>query len=301
LMKLFEIGVGRYPPALFLKPDSKLLEVLIGMASKRVRHCPLVDNDGKLVGMVSVRDLVDFLGGRRFKDIVVGTYSGDIYKALEETDALSLSYKPPFVYMDADLKDIVETMLYRGVGALAVVNRDGVLVGIISERHIISLFADVESHVKVKEIMTKPFASLTPSDNIRTGLQLMSERRVRRIPLIAGSELQGIVTVKDILGFLASDDVLKALRAGDVQRVYETPLAYIASRPVVTVSPEDDVGVAVKRMKERGIGAVVVSAEKKPVGILTERDIMTRLPQVKGVETFVDELQQKIYASRVTF
>ncbi len=300
-MKVLELGVGRYPPALYLDRTARVLDVLLGMALRRVRHCPLVDDAGRLVGMVSARDIVDFLGGKRFNDIVVKGYGGDVYRALKEVDALALSYKPPFVYVDSDLREVVETMFYRGVGALAVVDRENKLVGLISERHMMLLFADAETHVKVKEIMTRDFVSLAPSDTVRRGLQLMSERRIRRIPLVAGGALQGIVTVKDIIGFLASEDSLKMMQAGHVEAVYETPLAYIASKPVVTVDPEDDVGKAIRRMKDRGIGAVMVSSGGKPVGILTERDVMTRLPQVKGVETFIDELRQKIYASRVSF
>ncbi|QOJ78235.1 CBS domain-containing protein [Infirmifilum lucidum] len=300
-MKVLELGVGRYPPALYLGIRARVLDVLLGMASRRVRHCPLVDDAGRLVSMVSARDLMDFLGGRRFNDIVVKGYGGDVYRALKEVDASALSYKPPFVYVDSDLREVVETMFYRGVGALAVVDRENKLVGLISERHMMLLFADAETHVKVKEIMTRNLVSLAPSDTVRRGLQLMSERRVRRIPLVAGGALHGIVTVKDIIGFLASEDSLKMMQAGHVEAVYETPLAYIASRPVVTVDPEDDVGRAIRHMKDRGIGAVMVSSGGKPVGILTERDVMTRLPQVKGVETFIDELRQKIYASRVSF
>lgn len=271
------------------------------MAAKRVRHCPLVDESGRLVGMVSARDLVDFLGGKRFREIVLERYGRDVFRALADTAAISLSYKPPFVYADSELREVVEEMLSKGVGALAVVDEENRLLGIVSERHVVSLFASIETHVKVKEVMTRDLVVLSPSDSLAECMRLMSEHRVRRVPLVSGGALKGIVTVKDVIGFLASESTLEALRAGRVDAVYSTPVAYFASKPVVTVSPEEDVGSAIQRMKEHGIGAVVVADGEKPLGILTERDLMSRLPRVKGVETFVDELRQVIYASRVSF
>ncbi|MEZ0345399.1 MAG: CBS domain-containing protein [Infirmifilum sp.] len=300
-MKVLEARIGRYPPALYLSSEASLMDVLKGMASKGVRHCPLVDGDGRLVGMVSVRDLVDFMGGRRYEEIVRRVFHGDVVGALRSTHAMELSYKPPFVYLDSDLREVVETIIERGVGALAVVDSDGRLVGLISERHITSLFADIETHVKVKELMTENFVSLAPSDTVGSALRVMSERRVRRVPLVSSGVLSGIVTVKDVIRFLSSEEQLKALGSGKLEAVYGTPLSYIASKPVVTVDPEEDVGKAILRMKTHNIGALMVTIGQKPIGILTERDVMTRLPKAKGVETFVDELRQTIYASRVAF
>ncbi|AKG39177.1 MAG: CBS domain-containing protein [Infirmifilum sp.] len=300
-MRVSEIHIGRYPPALYLDVEASLMDVFLGMASKRVRHCPLVDGNGRLVGMVSVRDLIDFLGGKRFETVVGGLFGGDVLKALRATKARELSYKPPFVYVDSDLREVVETMLEKGVGALAVIDRDGKLRGLISERHLISLFADIETHVKVKEIMTSNFVSLSPSDTLAAGMKVMSERRVRRLPLISGGALEGIVTVKDMIGFLASEESLNSLSSGRVEAVYGVPLSYIASRPVLTVDPEEDVGKAILKMKNHNVGALMVAVGQRPIGILTERDVMSRLPRIRGVETFIDEMRQKIYASRVSF
>lgn len=49
------------------------------------------------------------------------------------------------------------------------------------------------------------------------------------------------------------------------------------SKPVVTVNPDDSVFLAVKKMVKKGIGdVVVVNDKKKPIGIVTERDILKR-------------------------
>lgn len=57
-------------------------------------------------------------------------------------------------------------MINRNIGALAVTDREGKLVGIISERHIMNLFSDVKTHVRVCEIMTCPLITLPPQADI---------------------------------------------------------------------------------------------------------------------------------------
>ncbi|MHB9302850.1 CBS domain-containing protein [Thermofilum pendens] len=300
-MRVSELPVGRFPPLAVVPSSSRVLDVLVAMGRNRVRHVPLVDERGVLKGMVSARDLVDFLGGRRFRDVVEARFNGDVYKALEQTGVEFLKYDPPYVYTRSDLREVIELMVERGIGALAVVDEDLRVVGIVSERHVISLLANVETHVKVKEIMTSEVVYLSPMDSLFEGMRVMSERRIRRLPLVSGEELRGIVTIKDVLSYVSREDVLARLKEGSRSAVYDTPLVYISSKPVLAVEDDVDVGLAVSLMKKHGIGALVVTHDGKPRGIVTERDVLTRLPRVKGVEIFLDEATKTIFGGRVTF
>ncbi len=299
MMKISEIRVGRYPPALYLELDKPLIYVVKGMAEKWVRHCPLVDAEGVLRGMVSIRDVVNFLGGGDLFEKYVG--GRDLYRALREVHASQISYKPPYVTLDDDFSEVVEIMLERRVGALAVVDGDMKLRGVISERHIVSLFSDVKTYVKVKELMNTPLISLPPEASIVEGQRVMTRHRIRRVPLVSNGALKGIVTVKDIVKFYASEDTLSLLERGEVERVHGTPMSYIASRPVYTVEPHEDVGDAIAVMRRHGIGSLVVVEDGKPVGMFSERDVVTKLPMIKGVEIFVDEAEKRIVAGRVAF
>jgi len=298
VMKISEIRVGRYPPALYMKASRPLMDVVRGMAEKWVRHCPLVDADGRLVGMVSIRDVVNFLGGGSLYDRYA---SGGLYRALLDVEASELSYKPPYVTLDDDFSEVVEIMLERRVGALAVVDGDMVLRGVISERHIMALFADTETFVKVRELMSTPLIYLPPESTVLEGQRVMTRHKIRRVPLLSGAAVKGIVTVKDVVRHYADPSTLDLLERGEDEKVHSTPLSYIASKPVVTVDPHVDVGQAISIMRRHGIGSLVVVEDERPVGMFTERDVVTKLPRIKGVEIFVDEAEKRIVASRVSF
>jgi CBS domain-containing protein len=62
------------------------------------------------------------------------------------------------------------------------------------------------------------------------------------------------------------------LKSGTIIQVLNTPALEIASKNVLTVEPETDVGQAAKIMREKDIGAVPVVKNGALVGILTERD-----------------------------
>jgi CBS domain-containing protein len=296
------LRIGRYPPALTLGPDATLLEVLVGMAEKRVRHCVLVSGSGAPVGMVSARDLADFLGGRRYRSVVVGGFGGDVYRALSETKAVELSYQPAWVSESAPIEDVLAKFMELKVGVLLVLGSDGRVKGLISERHVADLFADYEMYVKVKEVMSTPLVALDPHETVAKALETTSSYRIRRLPLVSRGSLSGIVTIKDLLGFMGSEGSLSRLRRGDWEQVYNTPLHSIAKSPVITVNANEDVGRALGVMRRHGIGCVVVVEDSGlPVGILTERDIVTKLPEVKGVELFFDAARNALYTSRVSF
>ncbi len=55
------------------------------------------------------------------------------------------------------------------------------------------------------------------------------------------------------------------------------PITDFCNTPVVTISPDQPVLKAVKLMRNKNVGAVVVTAQEKPVGILTDRDIVMRI------------------------
>uniref|UniRef100_A0A7C4FC17 CBS domain-containing protein n=1 Tax=Thermofilum pendens TaxID=2269 RepID=A0A7C4FC17_THEPE len=296
------LRIGRYPPALMLGPDATLLEVLVGMAEKRVRHCVLVSGAGAPVGMVSARDVADFLGGRRYRSVVLGRFGGDVYRALSETRAAELSYQPAWVTESSPIEDVLTKFMELKVGVLLVLGSDGRVKGLISERHIANLFADYEMYVKVKEIMSTPLVTLDPHETVARALEVMSSHRIRRLPLVSRGTLSGIVTIKDVLGFIGSEASLSKLRRGEWEQVYSTPLQSIARSPVITVNANEDVGKALGVLKKHGIGCVVVVGDSGlPVGILTERDIITKLPEVKGVELFFDAARSVLYTSRVSF
>ena len=75
-------SIARHPPAVILHSDSSAKEALCMMSEKSVRHAIVSDDGRKMDGIVSAKDILNYLGGgERFK-IVEDRFNGDIYKAL---------------------------------------------------------------------------------------------------------------------------------------------------------------------------------------------------------------------------
>lgn len=109
-----------------ITPQTKLRHAVQLLHTLEIRHLPVVDERGGLVGIVSDRDL-RALG----IPAVVEPESGSS-QTLEKGVAEVMSSDVLSVDTEADASEVVELMLEHKIGAVPVVDADGVLVGIIS-------------------------------------------------------------------------------------------------------------------------------------------------------------------------
>ena len=96
----------------------------------------------------------------------------------------------------------IQIMADRRVGALPVV-RDGKLVGIISERDYarkVILLGRSSAETEVWQIMSSPVVSVGPEDEVRRCMQIMTELRIRHLPVMSGSdEMVGMISIGDLV------------------------------------------------------------------------------------------------------
>jgi len=92
-------------------------------------------------------------------------------------------------------------MAERSVGSIVVVEKEKP-VGIVTERDLLMkvISADLKpSRIPVKKIMTKPVITTTPQTDIVDAVRLMARHRIRRLPVVDGGKLVGIITTRDIM------------------------------------------------------------------------------------------------------
>lgn len=293
-----ELKVGRYPPLVVLEAEVPITRMMCHLTTKGVRHAVIVDSEGKLKGIVSAKDIVNFLGGGP-KYGIVEKYNGDLYKAIQETAAAEIMNPCSYLYDDDTLYDVINIMMERDIGALPIVDSEMRVIGIISEKHIMALFSESHTYVRVKEIMSTPLITLPPQSTLIEGQKLMISKDIRRLVLKSPSGgLRGILSIKDILRFYCKESTREVLKSGKWRIIWNTPLQNICTREIVMVDPEEDLSQAVRLMRKHSIGCLVTSDGK---GIVTERDFLLKLPKVMGVEVFVDEVQKLIAAARIHF
>jgi CBS domain-containing protein len=89
----------------------------------------------------------------------------------------------------------------RGVGALVVLDA-GQIAGIVSERDVVRRLNDRGPALldgPVSEIMTTLVASCGPEDSVDQLSVLMTERRIRHVPVLANGRLAGIISIGDVV------------------------------------------------------------------------------------------------------
>ena len=93
------------------------------------------------------------------------------------------------------------------VGALMVIDQ-GRLVGVLSERDYtrkVALQGRNSKDTRVKDIMTREVLYVSPSTGTRKCMALMSEKKIRHLPVLDGSTVLGMISVRDILDDIIAD------------------------------------------------------------------------------------------------
>jgi CBS domain-containing protein len=102
---------------------------------------------------------------------------------------------------DTTVTELLAGMAQHNIGAMVVMGPDG-LVGIVSERDVVRRLNERGAELlglPVSEIMTSVVVTCAPGDAVDMLTGLMTENRVRHVPVIANGQLAGIVSIGDVV------------------------------------------------------------------------------------------------------
>ena len=102
--------------------------------------------------------------------------------------------------------DAIEMMAEKHVGALMVV-AEGKLLGVVSERDYarkVILQGKSSRETPVKEIMTSPAVFVTPEHTVEDSMRIMTENRIRHLPVVVNGEILGVVSIGDLVKWMIS-------------------------------------------------------------------------------------------------
>jgi len=103
---------------------------------------------------------------------------------------------------DESVQALLDALSRHRVGALVVSSGDGALDGIVSERDVVRRLQSDGAAVlgsRVSEIMTAAVHTATPDQTLDDLMVLMTDRRVRHIPVVVDGRLHGIVSIGDVV------------------------------------------------------------------------------------------------------
>ena len=103
---------------------------------------------------------------------------------------------------ESTLDQALKVMSEHNVGAVVVLDAEGRLMGIFSERDFARKFG-MEGRslaaTKVKELMTSEVLTIIPDTSIPDCMRLMSEKRIRHLPVLANGKLMGVISIGDVV------------------------------------------------------------------------------------------------------
>lgn len=242
------------------------------MLERGVKRLLVVDKSGKLVGILTLRDIVRILSGRRapwkwrsLENSLVGTH---------------MTKNPVTITPDTSLYEAAKLMIELGISGLPVVSSNS-LVGLLTKTDLIRFFADkMRGIFSVKDLMKRDLITVKESDNVKKAAKLMMKKGVKRLIVTdSARRILGIVTETDLayVGAIWSRKriVIETLAGREVKGVKAKTVGEIMKSPVVTVKPKDDAAKAARMMLEFGFSGFPVSSDgEKLEGLITKTDII---------------------------
>lgn len=157
-----------------------------------------------------------------------------------------------------------KTMGEKHIGSLIVV-KYRTPVAIVTERDLLSRVLACNMDLKktlVGQVMSYPLIRICPTFTIREAARTMINKKGRLAVFVCG-KLAGIITASDLIR--------------DLPEAPETSLVVddFMTKEIVSVNEEETVLAAARIMGEKRVGSVIVTGEEKPLGIFTERDLLS--------------------------
>jgi CBS domain-containing protein len=133
----------------------------------------------------------------------------------------------------------------------------------------------------IKEVMTSDVLACEPNATVIDAAKLMAQEDVGPLPIVEDGRIVGIVTDRDL--------VVRVLAEG--RDPGSTMVGEIASRELVTVSPDDGLDQALSLMAERQVRRLPVVDGDRLIGIVAQADV-ARLGKDKKTGAVVEEISR---------
>ena len=100
---------------------------------------------------------------------------------------------------DASIRELLDMLADHNIGAMVVSDDGEAMIGIVSERDVVRKLRDVENarDMTVADIMTTDVRVCAPDDSFGSLMLVMTEHRVRHVPVIDDGRLVGVLSIGD--------------------------------------------------------------------------------------------------------
>jgi CBS domain-containing protein len=250
---------------------ASIKEAAVIMVKNKFRRLPITNpGTGKLMGIVTSMDILDFLGGGDKFKILEEKYHDNFLAAINESVKKIMTRDVHYLSYKDSLNTAVEKMLEYGVGALPVIDSDDNIVGIVSERDLALLLSGVLTDELVEDYMTKKVITTTPGTPIESASKIMVRNKLRRIPVVGEERRTSHPEKEKLVGIMTSNSA---------EEILNSKITEIMEKEVISTTPMTRLGDLCELMQNEGIGGLPVIKNGELVGIITERDLLKVIKQ----------------------
>lgn len=190
------------------------------------------------------------------------------------------------VPQDMTLLEAREILLRHKVGRLPVLDSNKKLVGIITEKDFVRAIYKISGRsidkVLVKDVMSKNLITVKRTDTVHDCARLMHNHKISSILVLDKGNLAGIVTKTDLASIFLT------------RSVSPLKVSEIMTTKVITVMPADSLLLVESLLVKHRLSRIVVERNKRPVGIITNRDFLpAKMP--KWIREFADPKEVEDY------
>jgi CBS domain-containing protein len=177
------------------------------------------------------------------------------------------------------LYEAARIMGQKHIGSLIVLMYE-TPVGIITERNLLNTVSSgVEMEkdwiggypsireIKIAKAMTCPAPKICLDSSIKKAARIMLEKKVRHFAVCDSGQLKGIISSSDLIRSLPE--------IPETMKVW-FDIDYFMSKHVITADRETLVEQVAKIMAAKHVGSVIITKKEEPIGIFTERDLLTK-------------------------
>ena len=220
----------------------------------------------------------------------------------------------------ATILQAIQIMMRRHISGLPVIDKDGSLVGMVTEGDFLrrietgtqqprsrwleflmgpGRLADEYTHShgrKVEEVMTRDPITVSEDTSVEEIVGLLEKHHIKRVPVVRGQQLMGIVSRANLLHALASvsrevrpcvqsDETIRSLLLADFRNKKWAPIAVLYANPIVRNGIVELWGTITN---ERERQALIVAAENVP-GVKAVRDHLVLIDPISGIVIYQPE------------
>ncbi|NIM28014.1 MAG: CBS domain-containing protein [Gammaproteobacteria bacterium] len=183
------------------------MDALQLMNGHRFRNVPVMDERDTAVGNLTHFSLMRFANTLVRNEMAREESEPSVQHSLSLVNLSGLmSAEPITVTAEATLRECIETMRKRDIGLLMIVDDDGRIVGVFSERDVMTKIAckiDKLESERVGSFMSPDVIKLWTRDSIAAALHHMAQSRIRRLPLVtATGQPTGVISFRDIAAYI---------------------------------------------------------------------------------------------------